>query len=46
MGYNRRFKLGKSAIGSKGLVSDTIYKGGYLAVGFNKSKKKCLIHMT
>jgi len=28
-------------IGSKGLAMDTIHnKGGYLAVGFNKSKKK------
>ena len=44
MGCNRRFKLRKLDIGSKGLARDTIHnKGGYLAVGFNKSKKNASI---
>jgi len=48
MSYNRRFKSRKMDIGSKELARDTINnKGGYLAMGFNKSKKeKCLNHIT
>ena len=47
MGYNRRSKSRKTAIGSKELAKDIIYnKGGYLAVVFNKLKeKKCLNHI-
>ena len=41
MGYSRRFKSRKLDIGSNGLARDTRHnKGGYQAVGFNKSKKK------
>jgi len=44
MGYNRRFKLRKPDISSKGLARDTIHnKSGYLAVGLNKSKKNASI---
>jgi len=47
MGYNRRFKSRKTDTGSKGLTRNTIHnQGGYLAVGFNESKKeKCLNHI-
>ena len=41
LGCNRRSKLRKSNIGSKGLARDTIYnKGGYLALGLEQNKEK------
>ena len=44
MGYIRRFKSRKVDICSKVLARDIISnKGGYLAVGFNKSKNISII---
>jgi len=44
IGYNKRLKLKKMDIGSKVLARDILYnKGGYLAVGFDTSKKNASI---